>query len=185
MKHINFLLVLSIWLLLTMVVGCGYHSRTVGEPIGTQIRSLAIPLIESTSSSPGFEGDFTRIIREEFVSHARIPLVSRDKATTVLIAKIYKIETEPISYRLEKNSVQGHDTTYELTNRRWLRLKMDAKLVDRNTGKVIWHDTDMEDKRTFTVGTDPLTNRYNQRQALQQIARTLAKRIYSKSMERF
>jgi hypothetical protein len=141
--------------------------------------------MESTSSSLGFEGDFTRIIREEFVSHADVPLVSRNEATTVLIGKIYAIKTEPYSYSLEKSNVQGQNTTYALTNRRWLRIKLDARLVDRTTGKVIWEDRNMEEKQTFSVGTDPLANRYNQRQAVQEIAQILAKRIYFKTMERF
>ena len=38
---------------------------------------------------------------------------------------------------------------------------------------------------TFAVGTDPLANRYNERNAVRQIARRLAERIYLKTMERF
>ena len=33
--------------------------------------------------------------------------------------------------------------------------------------------------------TDPLENRYNQRVALEEIARRLAKRVFLKTMERF
>jgi hypothetical protein len=43
----------------------------------------------------------------------------------------------------------------------------------------------MEEKAVFSVGTDPLVNRYNQRKAVREIAQILAKRIYSKTMERF
>ena len=176
---------LTILLFLLFTVGCGYHFRGTGKPVGLQIESLAIPLMESTSSSLGFEGDFTRIIREEFASHAKFPLVSRAEASTVLIGKVYDIKTDPYTYNVIQTMVAGEETNYSTTSARWLKIKLDVKLMDRTTGKVIWHDKDMEEKATFAVGTDPLANRYNERRAVQQIARTLAQRIYLKTMERF
>lgn len=171
--------------LLLFAAGCGYQFRPTGKPIGIQIESLAIPLMESTSSSLGFEGDFTRIIREEFASHAKFPLVSRENASTVLIGRVYDIKTVPHTYNITQKTVAGEKTKYSTTSARWLKIKLDVKLVDRTTGKIIWHDKKMEGKRTFAVGTDPLMNRYNEKRAVQAIARSLARRIYSKSMERF
>lgn len=178
-------IVLLIWLSTVAVLGCGYQFRTTGEPLGIQIQSLAIPLMKSASSSLGFEGDFTRIIREEFVSHAKVPIVPKDKAQVVLIAKVYEINTEPLSYSLDQDTVQDRVVTYEVTSSRWLKIRMSAKLIYNNTGQVIWEDNVMEEKATFSVGTDPLANRYNQRKAVQAIAQSLAKRIYSRTMERF
>jgi outer membrane lipopolysaccharide assembly protein LptE/RlpB len=177
--------ILAVLLFLLFAAGCGYHFRPTGKPVGLQIESLAIPLMESTSSSLGFEGDFTRIIREEFASHAKFPLVSREKASTVLIGKVYDIKTDPYTYNLTETTVRGEKTYYSTTNARWLKIRLDVKLLDRNTGKVIWHDKKMEEKTTFAVGTDPLTNRYNEKRAVREIARTLAERIYLKTMERF
>jgi hypothetical protein len=168
-----------------LAAGCGYHFRPTGKPIGLQIDSLAIPLMESTSSSLGFEGDFTRVIREEFASHSKFPLVSREKASTVLIGKVTDIKTDPYTYNLTQTVVAGEETNYSTTSARWLYIKLDVKLVDRKTGEVIWHDKKMEEKTTFAVGTDPLANRYNEKRAVQVIARTLAERIYLKTMERF
>jgi len=180
-------LFLTLFVLISLIIpqGCGYHFRETGKPIGVQIQSLAIPLMESTSSSLGFEGVFTRMIREEFVSHARVPIVSRDEAATVLIGRVSEIKTEPYTYRVDRNTVGGRKTTYEVTNARWLRVKLDARLVERPSGKIIWAERGMEERTTFSVGTDPLENRYNQDQALRRIARSLAERIYLKTMERF
>jgi hypothetical protein len=59
------------------------------------------------------------------------------------------------------------------------------QLVERASGKVVWHDAAMEEKASFSVETDPLATRYHKQQALEKIARRLAKRIYLKTMERF
>ena len=65
------------------------------------------------------------------------------------------------------------------------RKELDIKLMDQSKGHVIWSEANMEEKGRFKIGTDPLVNRFNQRQALERIARRLAKRIYLKTMERF
>jgi len=166
-------------------VGCGYHFRATGEPLGVSIQSLAIPLMTSTSSERGFEADFTRVIREEFISHGKILLVPEEKAEVVLIGRVYEIRTEPLSYSYQEQNVKGHTTTYEETAKRRLRVRLDVSLVDRASGKVIWQDKAMEAKAGYEVGGDPLANRYHQQQALERIAGSLAKRIYMKTMERF
>ena len=176
---------LTVIALLTICLGCGYHFRATGEPVGIKYESLAIPLMTSTSSNIGFEADFTRIIREEFISHAKVPFVPEESAQAVLTARIYDIKTEPVTYNIRQQSVRGQLTTHEVTRSRRLRIRLDIRLTDRDTGKVIWHEKSMAEEAGFMVGADPLTNRYNQQQALEKIARRMAKKIYLKTMERF
>jgi hypothetical protein len=118
------------------------------------------------------------MIRREFVSHSQVPLVSKEKAAAVLIGKVTSIKTEPLSYRVA-------DNTFDVTSSRWLKIKLQAKLVDATTGKIIWNDPNMQEKAAFTVDSDPLRTEYNQRRATKKIAQLLAERIYLKTMERF
>jgi hypothetical protein len=164
---------------LIVLGGCGYKVRPVGQPVGIDIESLAIPMVESTSSLPGFEGDFTRMIRQEFVSNSRVPLVSREEAQMVLLGRVNIIKTEPLGYSLAVSK------DYPVTSSRWLIMRLEARLVDRRTGKIIWTEKDLEERSSFQVGSDPLVNRYNERQAIEENATRLAKRLYLKTMERF
>jgi hypothetical protein len=168
-----------------LAYGCGYHFRAVDKPVGKGIQSLAIPLIKSTSSSLGFEGDFTTIIREEFASYSKVPLVAREEASAVLVGRVSQVKTEPVSYDIFRTTIEGEETRYEVTNKRWLEIELNAKLIDRASGKPIWQDKTMTERATFVVSTDPLTNRFNQRRAAREMARRFAKRIYLKTMERF
>ena len=176
---------ISILIFLAFGPGCGYHFRTTGKPVGLRIQGLAIPLMASTSSSLGFEGVFTKIVRDEFVSHSKVPLVSRETATAVLLGEVSEIRVEPLTYSLTQNTVNGKVTNYEVTNTRRLRIKLSASLVESASGKVIWADKELEEKGTFSVGTDPLVNRYNEKKAVREIAQSLARRLYQKTMERF
>lgn len=168
----------SILLAFLWLFGCGYQLQSTKQPKGICIPSLAIPLMGSPSSSLGFEGDFTMMIRKEFVSQSQIPLVSKEKAAFVLIGNVSDIRTEPLSYKVT-------DGTFELTSSRWLRIRLAAKLVNSTTGEVIWNDETMDEKASFTVDSDPLKTRYNQRMAAKRIAQLLAERIYLRTMERF
>lgn len=169
----------------TIFIGCGYQFRASGEPVGIDIDSIAIPLITSTSSDEGFEADFTRMIREEFISHAKIPIVAREKADKILTGHIYDITTQPLTYDTTERTVAGRVIGYESTSSRRLQIRLDISLIDKATGKIIWRDRSMEEEARFNVGTDPLVTQYNQQQALFQISRLLAKRVYMKTMERF
>jgi hypothetical protein len=166
-------------------LGCGYQLRASGEPLGITIESLAIPLVESSSSNLGFEADFTSVIRNEFISRSRVPLLPLDKAHMSLIGNVYEIRTDPLSFDTREVEVIGTTATYSTTNSRRLTVKLDMKLVERKSGKVIWHDRSMEEKATFAVGKEPLTNRDNEKRALETISRSLAVRIYNRTMDRF
>lgn len=172
-------------ILLLSTAGCGYQFRTLGEPVGISIESLAIPLFSSTSSEIGFEADFTRVIRDEFVSHAKVPLVPEERAEKVILGRIYEIRADPLTYTSRNVTVSGQVGSYEVTQSRTLTLKLDAQLVDRREGKVIWRDEAMMGSANFSVDPDPMVTRYNQRAALKSIAASLAKMIYLKTMERF
>jgi hypothetical protein len=169
--------------------GCGYHFSADGEPTGIKISSMAIPLMASPSSSLGFESDFTEVIRDEFISHSKVPLVSQEKAEVILFGKVTEIWTDPLSYDITQTRVpnvpSGTLTNYEVTDSRRLRVKLDVKLVERATSKVIWEEKDMEDRDKYYVSSDPMTNRYNQRNAVRRVARRLVDRIYLNVMERF
>ena len=187
MRHQTFPAFLTLMLCLSVLQGCGYHFVSEGEPVGINMGSLAIPLMESTSSDLGFESEFTEAIRDEFVSHADVPLVSRDEADMVLIGKIYEIRTKPLTYDVTEDSstFPGETTYHEVTDSRRLFVRVKAKLLERATGRIIWEEKGMEEKARYEVTEDPLTNRYNQQKAIHEIAGRLADRIYMKTMERF
>jgi hypothetical protein len=165
--------------------GCGYQFRADGEPLGIQLESLAIPLFSSTSSEIGFESDFTKMIRQEFISHGRVPIVPEEKAQAVLAGRVVEVRAEPLTYRSQDVNVGGYTSTYEVTKSRKLRVRLEVQLVDRRSGKVIWREAAMEDQASYAVSGDPLETRYTEQQALQKIASRLAKRIYLRTMERF
>jgi hypothetical protein len=164
---------------------CAYRFQQIGKPHGLEITSIAIPMVKSPSSTLGFETEFTRNIREEFIDYSGLPVVSKEGADGVLEIRITRIGSNPFTYTADERNVQGRTVQYETTSRRWLWVKMDARLVDRASGRILWEQKGMEDKAYYQVTTDPLQTRYYRRLAVGQVARNLAKKIYAQTMERF
>jgi len=179
------LLIIIVLIFGCLLMGCGYYFRADGEMMGAKLDSLAIPLMTSTSSGLGFEADFTRIIRDEFISNVKTPLVSVEKAQAVLSGRIYDIITRPLSFEQTQVTVDGQTSTFSVTSSRRLIIKLDAKLTESAGGKVIWHNSAMVERSSFNVSTDPLETRFNRQQAVEEIARLLARRIFLKTVERF
>jgi len=133
----------------------------------------------------GLESEFTRVVREEFISHSRVRIEGKDKAQVVLSGRIYSITTEPLTYSVTQQTIHNFLSTDEVTRSRTLKVRLDVKLTDTITGKIIWQDSTLTGKASFQVSADLLTNRYNQRQALISIDQDFATRIYARTMERF
>lgn len=174
-----------ICLTMCLVFGCGYHLKPAGYPVGIEIKSLAIPAFSSSSSFRGFESEFTSILRNEFIQHSRVKLEEKAKAEAVLSGHLYSITTEPLTYAVTEDLIHGVTSKDEVTRSRTLEIRLDVSLTESATGKVIWQDSTLSEKADYVVSSDPLATEYNQRQALIAIARELATRIYSKTMERF
>jgi hypothetical protein len=178
-------IILALLILTMAFTGCGYNFMATGKPAGAAFDSLAIPLFESTSTDRGLEAEFTEIIRNEFISRTKVPLVSRDQAGAVLSGRIYEIATQPLTYNAVRQSVKGHTVNYETDGSRKLVVKLAITMKDTATGKTIWHEDTMEEEADYKVSDDPVQNRYNKDQAIRNIASLMAKRIYLNTMERF
>jgi hypothetical protein len=142
-------------------------------------------MIQSSSSELAFEATFTKVFRDTFISQTKVPLVSEEKADAVLAGRIHEIREEPIAFSQTQQTVEGRVTTYSVTSRRQIIITMDAKFTIKATGKVLWHEPAMVGRASYSVGTDPLVNRFNEQLAYEAIARLLASRLFLKSTERF
>lgn len=178
-------LVFIFFLACSLMSACGYRFTGAGVRIGPGYDTLAIPVFPSTSSFLGYEGEFTKVLREQFIRHSRLKIVSKDNAQVVLSGTIYSISTEPLTYSVTEQTIHGYTSTDTVTTSREMRVRVNVQLIDRQKGDIIWQDSDLSDTASFSVSSDPLRTRYRQRQAFIAIAQDLATRIYSKTMERF
>jgi len=168
-----------------LVFGCGYHFRSVGSSLDLHLESIAIPPFSGSSSYAGIEDDFTTVVRQEFISRSKVRLVGERSARAVLRGRLYSVTTEPLTYTVTQQRIHGLLATDKVTRSRTLKVRLEISLKDTATGEIIWQDSSLTDTASFRVSSDPLITQHNQRLALIAIARDLAARIYSRTMERF
>ena len=181
-RFIKGILILAIC---SFVFGCGYHFRSVGSSLNVYLESIAIPPFSSSSSYAGIEDDFTTVVRQEFISRSKVRLVKEKSAQAVLRGRLHSVTTEPLTYTVTQQTIHGLLSTDKVTSSRVLRVRLEITLTDTATEEIIWQDGNLTEKASFQISSDPLTTQHNQRLALISIARDLAARIYSRTMERF
>ncbi|HDR13880.1 MAG TPA: hypothetical protein ENN79_00045 [Desulfobacteraceae bacterium] len=169
-------------------VGCGYSISSPGAPAGpavSGITGLAISLVESPSSSLGFEAEFTRMVRKEFISYSGVPLMPEPEAPYILECRITEISTRARRYQSTRTTLHGEEHVYWRTSGRRMSVDMDARLVEKATGNVIWHDESIVETADWNLGADPLADRDAQRAALRRLAERVAVKLYSRTVDRF
>ena len=165
--------------------GCGYRpaGSSVQDRVG--LSGLALSVVDSTSSSLGFEAEFTRLIRREFISFSGVPLMPEADAPYVLECSVREIDTRPLRYTPTRSVVQGQERVFWQTSARRLSVSIDARLIERASGNVLWHDSSIVGTATWNIGADPLADREAQRAAVRQIAGQVASELYSRTLVRF
>ena len=168
-----------------LVFGCGYRFKSLGPPVSMRLEFLAIPPFSGSSSYAGIEDDFTTAVRQEFLTRSKVRLVEEKSAQAVLQGCLYSVITKPRTYTVTQQRMHGLLATDKVTRSRTLKVRLEISLKDTATGEIIWQDSSLTDTASFRVSSDPLITQHNQRLALIAIARDLAARIYSRTMERF
>jgi hypothetical protein len=169
-------------------MGCGYSmSSPAGSagPAVTGISGLAVSMVESPSSNLGFEAEFTRILRKEFISYSGLPIMSERDAPYILECRVEKISTGPRRYRSKRTMLGGEEYNFWRTSLRRMSVDIDARLVEQATGKVIWHADSITETADWNLGADPLAERDAQRAAVRVLAERLAAKLYSRTVDRF
>jgi len=176
--------IFSFFVILLFIYGCGYSMREAGVPRNDFYGSIAIPMVSGVSALPGFEVEVTKALRNQFISNT-IPVVSEQESDFVLECRVFNITSEATAYNVEERVINSYSSTWRTTRREKITLHMDAKLIERSTGRVVWHIKDLYDDDSLNTQSDPLQHRDAERSIYRTIADNLAERIYALTVERF
>ena len=175
---------LSFFAILLFIYGCGYSMHEAGVSRNDFYGSIAIPMISGVSILPGFEVEMTRALREQFISNT-IPVVSEQESDFILECKIFDMTSEATAYNVTNRVINNNSSIWRTTSREKITLHMDAKLIERSTGRVVWHRKDLHDNGSLSIQSDPLRQRDAERNTYRAIADNLAERVYALTVERF
>jgi outer membrane lipopolysaccharide assembly protein LptE/RlpB len=115
--------------LLALLSGCGYRLQAESGPLALpeDVRSLAIVKVENPSLTAWLGAEIRSRLRDQITERGRIRWAEPDKAAGLLSVTVER-------FILSSEVKGGKDQTLKYQARLLLR----AKIVDRNTQRVVW-----------------------------------------------
>lgn len=157
-------------LCLLSLSACGYKFAGGGSlPQG--IKTVYIAMLENRTPETGAENIFTNDLIYEFTKNNAV--ASKDQADAYLSGIIKTMSIETISHR-------GTQTSLE----RRVKIALDLKLTDTD-GKVIWIAKDISENEEYDVMSDKLETEQKRRDAISDLSKRLAEKIYNRLTEDF
>ncbi len=163
--------------LLTLVSSCGYHFTMVGGVVPEDAKTIAIPVFINDTLEPYADVEVTKAVVEEFLTDARLRVVSPESADLVLRGRITKFLLTPLSYTAD-SYVQQYSVS----------ITVDLSLQDARTQKILWQEagasTIFTSSYSVTIG-DITATKIAKETAIKNACSDIASTIRSRVLEGF
>ena len=167
----------AILLVMTALLGgCGYHVAGRGEAPPKSIHVIAVPALESKTTSYRIEQRLAAAMVHEFLAKTTYRVVS-DPANgdAVLRGKVLSLEAVPLLF----DTATGRATTMLVT------VKCEVTFEERETGRVLYHTDNFLFRNQYEISTDVKSFFEEQDPALDRLARDFAARLVAAVTENY
>lgn len=163
----------SVFVLLAMLLisGCGYHIAGKGGKMPGGAESLAMPVFVNMTVKPDIESDLTAAFVSEFVTSVRVEGTSPH----AMYGVINRYELTPVSF-----------TKSDINQEYRLTVELALSIVEKKSGKVIWHEDSVTDFEDFTININDVTETTEREEAaLRKLAKDTARLVKERMFEGF
>ena len=115
-----------------LFIGCAGKKDLLKINIPENIKKITIPIFNNKTKKPGFEVEFTDIVKREFLKDGRLEVVNTEKeADAILDVIITNYLNEPLQYDANNVVIQYR-----------LKISVNIRLIDsKDKNKIYWkHD---------------------------------------------
>ena len=157
---------------LTMVSACkSYH---LGSPAEIPFKSIYLTPVSNSSYAPQAQAIISAMLRENFIRDARVNVVAKKKTADAILV------VDLTEYQRNSTARSQQDTT--IADSFDLRLTANVSLLDQKTGTYLFADRPIQaTTNAYTnnpYGANRIKNyQQSERQAMEQLARDLARKI--------
>ena len=148
--------------------GCGYHVAGRGDALPKNIHVIAVPALESKTTSYRIEQKLTAATVHEFLAKTSYRVVSDPgSGDAVLRGRVLSLEAAPLLF----------DTTTARATTMLVTVKCEITLTDSSTQKVLYHSDNFLFRNEYEISTDVKSFFEEQDPALDRLARDFAARL--------
>ncbi len=152
-------------------VACGYKFTGGGE-LPSGIKSINIELFENRTSETGLEHVITNDLNYEVTRNGRVSLTDKESSDAVLTGTIRSLNVDSISHK-GKSSIE-----------RRVKITVDMKLTS-SAGKVLWSVQGVTEDEDYDVMDDKPDTEQNRSDAIEELSKRLAEKIYNRMADDF
>lgn len=165
---------LFFFLIIVLLVnsGCGYRFSGGGSLPG-KIRNVRVAILDNRTTETGLENLVTNDLIYEFTRSGKARVTDSDNADATLSGTIRYLRIASVAHSSSSTAVERRVT-----------VGVDLKLAD-TAGTVIWSIKDFSANETYDVASSKLDTEQNKQQALIQLSKRLAERVYNRMTEDF
>lgn len=156
-------------LLLLTLLGCGYRPMGAAPLTSAGAPTLAIPLFANRSTEVGLEAVLANALIHAFAQTRAVKVVPGDeKADLVLEGRVRSVENSSVAFI---------DVTRSIVRR--VTIRVDLALRDKNSGKIIWKDSQML-QEDYVVDPNYHVGEATKIEGIRRAANNLARRVLDK-----
>ncbi len=158
------------------LTGCGYHVGGHGDMLPKTLRSIAIPAFGNNTTRYKLTESLPGAIGREFLARTRYRIEADPReADAVLYGVVKNIYSAPTIFDQKTGRASGIEVT----------VSMEIKLVQRESGKVLYERTNLEHRGRYEVATDQTQYFDESPGALNRISQEVARQVVSSVLEVF
>jgi len=165
---------ISIIILCSATLGCGYKLMGRGGEFPEGITSLAIGPLENKTKEANLGAIFISSLRHEFIFRREVEIVSEQKAQAALQGTITSLTVSSLAYDEEARARE-----YRVT------IILNLLLIRTGDDKILWRGDNIRGDSEYLASTNVIVEEGRKDSAVHKIAADLAEEIYIKIKERF
>ncbi|MCB2227523.1 MAG: hypothetical protein KQH53_12670 [Desulfarculaceae bacterium] len=166
--------VTAILILAVLVAACGYEFRGKQNNLPSDVRSIAIPVFKNKTNEIRIEQIFTDAVIFQFTRSQMVRVVSEGQADAVLSGTVERVEIVDVAL-----------TSGDTSRQRRITIWVNAKLVRKKDGKVLWQNKSLWQNATYNVSSSTTATESNKRAAITALAKTMAQTLHDSVFENF
>lgn len=156
------------------VAACGYEFRGKQNNLPSDVRSIAVPVFKNKTNEIRIEQIFTDAVIFQFTRSQMVRVVSEGQADAVLSGTVNRVEIVDVAL-----------TSSDTSRQRRITIWVNAKLIRKKDGKVLWADKSLWQNRTYDVAGSPQATEVNKRAAISLLATQMAQTLHDRVFENF
>lgn len=166
----------AIVLCLTLTASCGYHTAGKASQLPPGIRTIAVPAFDNLTTRYRLTQWMPEALAREFLSRTRYQVeAAPEEADAVLRGAIISQQVSPLIF----DPSSGRASMVQLF------VRMQIRLEDRRTGKMIYRNDNMEYRARYEIAVDQRAYFDESDAALERLSREVARSVVSRIVEDF